>query len=79
MGAATTAARCPTCGTESDDASEYVSHFRLRVLQDAISEGTATHWLRRATTFAAVGNKACDEIAKACRNAARVARWRDYP
>lgn len=73
------AARCPTCGVESEETAEYVNHFRLRVLQDAIAEGTAAHWLRRAEAFAGVGNKRCDEIAQACLRAAAVARWKDYP
>lgn len=71
------ATQCPTCGVESEDVSAYVAHFRWRVLQDALAEGTARYWLRRARTFAAVGTKGCDEIAQACRNAAEV--WRRTP
>lgn len=33
------------------DLADYVAHFRYRVLQDALNEGTRTHWLRRAETF----------------------------
>lgn len=51
----------------------YVEHFRFRVLQDAMAEGTATYWRRRAEQFAAVGNGRCDDIAAACRNRATVA------
>lgn len=53
------------------DLAAYVDHFRARVLQDALAEATGAHWQRRAETFAAVGNAACDEIAIACRNHAR--------
>jgi hypothetical protein len=64
----------PTYGREL---AEYVEHFRARVLQDALNEATASHWRRRAATFAAVGNARCDEIAQACRNAAIVALMHD--
>ncbi len=30
---------------------DYVEHFRFRVLQDALTEATADHWRRRATSF----------------------------
>ncbi len=52
--------------------AEYVEHFRHRVIQDALTEATAAYWLRRADTFAAVGNVRCDEIAQACRARAAV-------
>lgn len=51
----------------STDLAAYVEHFRARVLQDALNEALPSYWLRRAETFAAVGNTACDEIATACR------------
>lgn len=54
------------------DLAEYVEHFRHRVLQDALAEATSAYWLRRAETFAAVGDTQCDEIATACRNHARL-------
>lgn len=57
--------------------SEYVEHFRHRVLQDALNEATSSYWLRRADQFAAVGNARCDEIAQACRNRAAVALMDD--
>lgn len=53
------------------DLDAYVSHFRARVLQDALAEATTAYWTRRAETFAGVGNATCDEIAQACRNQAR--------
>lgn len=56
---------------------EHVEHFRARVLQDALAEATSSYWLRRAATFEAVGNAACDEIAQACRNAAALALIQD--
>ena len=52
---------------------EHIEHFRERVLQDALQEATAAYWRKRAADFAAVGTPACDEIAEACRNRARVA------
>lgn len=64
---------CPTCGVESEDVADYVTHFRRRVLQDALTEGTAAYWHRRAQVFAKVGTPACDEIAQACRNRAALA------
>lgn len=63
--------------TYARELSEYLEHFRARVLQDALNEATASHWRRRAATFAAVGNARCDEIAQACRNAAAVALMHD--
>lgn len=56
-----------------DELREHLEHFRLRVLQDAVIEGTRLYWLRRANQFAAVGNARADEIARACRNAAALA------
>lgn len=52
---------------------EHLEHFRHRVLQDAIAEATAAYWTRRAEQFEAVGTPGCDEIARACRNHARLA------
>lgn len=53
-----------------------LEHFRRRVVQDALQEATAAYWTRRAKTFAGVGTPACDEIARACANAAAFHRWR---
>ncbi len=33
------------------DLTEYVEHFRARVLQDALNEATASYWTRRAEAF----------------------------
>ena len=49
------------------DLAAHVENFTRRVMQDALAEATAAYWLRRADTFAAVGNARCDEIALACR------------
>jgi hypothetical protein len=59
------------------DLTEYLEHFRKRVLQDAFAEATSSYWLRRSRAFAAVGTPACDEIAQACRNAAKMALLQD--
>lgn len=56
-----------------DQVDAYLEHFQRRVLQDALTEATSAYWLRRAHTFDRVGTPACDEIAQACRNAARLA------
>lgn len=53
---------------------QHLNHFHHRVLQDALLEGTAAYWLRRADTFASVGTTACDAIALACRNKATFIR-----
>jgi len=55
-----------------EELDAYVENFRRRVLQDALATATAAHWRRRAAQFAAVGNEACDEIARACRRHARL-------
>lgn len=51
----------------------YVANFQRRVIQDALVEATAAYWLHRAETFDAVGTPECDEVARACRNAATLA------
>lgn len=63
---------------------ENIEHFRWRVLQDALNEATADYWRRRAQDFRQVGTPACDEIAEACLNRARIAEiggapWADEP
>lgn len=50
----------------------HLEHFRRRVLYDALLEASSAYWLRRADTFAAVGNARCDETAQACRNHAKL-------
>ena len=57
----------------SDALASHLEHFRLRVLQDALLEATSAYWLRRAIVFEKVGTRECDEIARACRNAASLA------
>lgn len=52
---------------------DYLEQFGKRLLQDALNEATSRYWLRRAEQFDAVGTANCDEIAKACRNRARLA------
>lgn len=52
----------------------HVEHFRWRVLQDALLEGVAAYWERRAATFAGVGNDRCDLVAQNCRNHAWLIR-----
>lgn len=59
------------------DRAEYIAHFQRRVVQDAIAEALPSYWERRAETFANVGTANCDEIARACLNAA--AFYRMYP
>lgn len=59
--------------SELSELPEYVAHFRYRVLQEALATATAAYWERRAKAFDAVGTPACDEIAQACRNRARIA------
>lgn len=59
------------------DLTEFVEHFRKRVLQDALAEATSSYWLRRAQAFDRVGNDECRAIAQACRNAAKVALLQD--
>lgn len=39
------------------DLTEYVAHFRERVLQDALNEATASYWTRRAETFEAARHR----------------------
>lgn len=59
------------------DLAEFIAHFQHRVLQDALTEATSSYWLRRSSTFAAVGTAACDVIALACRNRAAVSYFQD--
>lgn len=51
---------------------QHLAHFQWRVLQDALTEATSAYWLRRADTFAAVGNHRCDQVALACRRHAQL-------
>lgn len=53
---------------------QHLAHIRLRIIEDALAQGTAAYWTRRADQFAAVGNPACDQIAQACRHHASLLR-----
>lgn len=46
---------------------------RLAII-DALLEGSARYWLKRAEDFDRVGTAKCDEIARACRNKAELIR-----
>ena len=50
-----------------------LEHFQYRVVQDALAEATGRYWERRAEDFDQVGTPPASEIARACRNRARVA------
>lgn len=60
--------------TASAQLADYVANFCRRILADALLEATSAYWLRRAATFATVGNPRCDEVAEACRNHAELLR-----
>jgi hypothetical protein len=47
------------------DLEEHVAHFRKRVLQDALTEATATYWRRRADVFEAAAPRPGDFIGAA--------------
>lgn len=51
-----------------------VVEFGHRVIEDALLEGTARYWERRARAFDAAG---LTEEAQACRNRAAVERWQE--
>lgn len=51
---------------------DHLDQIVLRIIQGAIDEAKPQHWLRRADTFAAVGNARCDADALACRRHARI-------
>lgn len=44
----------------NEDLQQYVDHFRARVLQDALTEATATYWHRRATALEAARSRPGD-------------------
>ena len=54
----------------------YLRNFTRGILTDAPLSATPEHYERRATQLAAVGTPRCDEMALACRNAARF--WRVF-
>lgn len=47
------------------DLTDYIEHFRRRVLQDALAEATANYWRRRAETFDAALPRAGDFTGRA--------------
>lgn len=51
-----------------------VERLASRLLLDVLNEATAAYWERRADGFANVGTPDCDDIARACRNRAELAR-----
>jgi hypothetical protein len=53
---------------------QHVAHVYRRVIEEALIEGTAAHWERRADDFATVGTPACDEVTLACRRHAWLVR-----
>lgn len=52
-----------------------LERFARRIIADALAEGTAAYWRRRAKAFDRVGTTRCDQTAQACRNAAHLASW----
>jgi hypothetical protein len=46
--------------TQRLDVDVYLEHFRARVLQDALSEATASYWHRRSRAFAAAQTRPGD-------------------
>lgn len=58
---------------------EHIDHFQRRVLQDALADGTAAYWRRRAETFEAARPRPTDYHGQATRAdlAARDARCRE--
>lgn len=59
-----------------EDLSDHVAHFRARVLQDALAEGTRTYWLRRAAVFEAARPQPGDFTGRATRAELSV-KWRE--
>jgi hypothetical protein len=58
---------------------EQIDRLACLAIIDALLEGSAKYWLRRADDFAKVGTPRCDEIAQACRNKAALLRLEDSP
>lgn len=53
---------------------EQIDRLACLAIIDALLEGSAKYWMRRADDFAKVGTTKCDEIAQACRNKAELLR-----
>lgn len=47
------------------DLTEYVEHFRTRVLQDALTEATRAYWRHRADMFEAARSRPGDFVGNA--------------
>jgi hypothetical protein len=56
----------------TDALRTHLTHFRRRVIEDALLEATTAYWLRRADDFTTVGTPAADETALACRRHAQL-------
>lgn len=56
---------CPNCGDLADQADDaHVRQFRIRVLQEAITQSMADFWDRRAATFEAARPRTGDYLGK---------------
>jgi hypothetical protein len=53
---------------------EQIDRLACLAIIDALLEGSARYWEKRAGDFAKVGNARCDTIAQACRNKAALIR-----
>lgn len=51
---------------------DHLTHFRRRVIEDALLEATAAYWLHRADDFDTVGTLTADQTALACRRHAQL-------
>jgi hypothetical protein len=58
------------------DLAGYVEHFRMRVVQDALAEATATYWHRRAAAFENAMPKPDDFTGNATAEDVEAQRWR---
>lgn len=58
----------------NDALQAHLTHFRRRVIEDALQEATSTYWQRRADTFDTVGTPSADATALACRRHAQLMR-----
>jgi hypothetical protein len=56
---------------------EQIDRLACLVIIDALLEGSAKYWEKRAGDFAKVGTPKCDTIAQACRNKASLIRMDD--
>lgn len=55
---------------------EHIDHFQHRVIQDALADGTATYWRRRAEAFEAARPRPGDYIGRATPDDLRAADQR---